>query len=73
MRTLFFSALALPAFFLGAIAAPAVPETAVVEKRQLASAYSIVDALYADIQTYTGAISESTLLTRIVTILTTAR
>ena len=57
MRTSFFSILALPALFLGAIAAPA-PEAAVVEKRQLASAYSIVDALYADIKTYTGAISQ---------------
>lgn len=55
----FFSVLALPALFIGAIAAPAsAPETAIVEKRQLASAYSIVESLYAEVQTYTGAISK---------------
>lgn len=59
MKSSFFSLLALAALFVGAIAAPAaVPETTVVQKRQLASAYSIVESLYADIQQYTGAISK---------------
>jgi hypothetical protein len=56
MRTSFFSALALPAFFLNALAAPAAVD-ATIEKRQLADATSIVSQLYTNIQTYTGAIN----------------
>ncbi|GAB1729174.1 hypothetical protein NU195Hw_g6030t1 [Hortaea werneckii] len=60
MKTSFFSVLALPAFFLGAVAAPSeVPETAVVEKRQVGDAYSIVESLYSEIQQYTGSINET--------------
>ena len=57
----FFSALALPALFLGALAAPATEPANSVEKRQLSNAYDIVSSLYADIQQYTGAISMSPL------------
>jgi len=54
MKASFFSVLALPTFFLGAVAAPSeVPETAVVEKRQVGDAYSIVESLYSEIQQYT--------------------
>ncbi|RMZ02945.1 hypothetical protein D0864_03073 [Hortaea werneckii] len=57
MKASFFSVLALPTFFLGAVAAPSeVPETAVVEKRQVGDAYSIVESLYSEIQQYTGSI-----------------
>ncbi|KAI7198683.1 hypothetical protein KC343_g8498 [Hortaea werneckii] len=60
MKISFFSVLALPAFFLGAVAAPSeVPETAVVEKRQVGDAYSIVESLYSEIQQYTGSINET--------------
>jgi len=60
MKGAYFSILAVPALFMGAFAAPAsAPATAVVEKRQTSSAYSIVEALYSDIQQYTGSISSS--------------
>ena len=63
MKSSFFTLLALPALFVSTFAAPAaVPETAVaeaVEKRQVASAYSIVESLFAEVQQYTGSISES--------------
>ncbi len=62
MKSSFFTLLALPALFVSTFAAPAaVPETAVaeaVEKRQVADAYSIVQSLFAEVQQYTGAISE---------------
>ncbi|KAK3071052.1 hypothetical protein LTR53_009362 [Teratosphaeriaceae sp. CCFEE 6253] len=60
MKGTFFSVLALPALFISAIAAPvAAPETAIVEKRQSADAYAIVDSLYTNVQQYTGAINET--------------
>ena len=61
MKATLFSLLALPALFVSTFAAPAaVPEMAVAEvaeKRQVASAYSIVESLYSEVQQYTGAIS----------------
>lgn len=61
MKTSFLSLLAIPAFFAGAFAAPAVDSNneVAIEKRQVADAYSIVSSLYQDIQQYTGAISTS--------------
>lgn len=62
MKSSFFSILALPALFIGAIAAPAAAPEAAIEKRQTADAYSIVSSLYSDIMQYTGAISKHALV-----------
>ena len=58
MKSTFFSLVALPALFVGAFAAPAPAlDSALVERSELSSAYSIVNSLYANIKQYTGAIS----------------
>ncbi|TKA62433.1 hypothetical protein B0A49_09323 [Cryomyces minteri] len=58
MKVSFISFFALSTCFLGVLSAPTVEaNTDVVEKRQISSAYSIVDSLFSDIKQYTGAIN----------------
>ena len=52
------SLLALPALFVGSLAAPAPAEVG-LQKRQISSAYTIVSNLYDAVQQYTGAINET--------------
>ena len=57
MKSSFFSILVLPALFLTTFAAPTAINEVPLEKRQIADATSIVEKLYADVQSYTGAIN----------------
>lgn len=65
MKATFFSLLAVPAFlFTTTFAAPAPTaieevNTAALQPRQLADAYSIVSDLFVEIQQYTGAINDT--------------
>ena len=62
MKSTFFTLLPLAAFFVSSFAAPAaLPEAEVseiVEKRQAADAYGIIDSLFATVQQHTGSISK---------------